>query len=317
MLGTPEVPRSEPLATSLERKRAAAIGALCRLGHTALSNAGLAPYEFVAEQGGAVLRSRTTLPAFRERQEYIMIGAVLADAVLTVQKHGIECELSLLPHGEAHRVVARLMPTVLSPQTEVAALTTFALDARTASVQAVSAGCVAPRLLGMMRRAARDSGIWVDLVIDDARRTLVADVVAVASHFAQAERGARDIAMSYAVAAVQTTSCGKQLRGGLPSLGCVIDSAPHGSEVDARRQIIRSSLLAVIGTENDSPAEWMRTGAGLQRVLLLATGAGLRASVYPEIGEQPVWRDALSALVFARGRPQVVVHFSPVCGTVP
>jgi hypothetical protein len=243
------------------------------------------------------------------------MGGILANAVLASRQHGMECEVSLLPAGIGEGVIARLTPTVLAPLSELDSRMTAALgmtDDRAAQAHAWStAEWPSPRFLGMLRRAARDSGVWLDLVIDDARRTLIADIVATMVHLCTAERCARDIAFLYGPD-VQDSVHREPLHLLLATLGGTVECHLPADELHARRAITRSSLLVVLGSERDGPEEWMRSGIALQRILLLASGAGLCASVHAEIGEQPAWREALAALVFARGQPQIVAHFHPV-----
>ncbi|MGH7694792.1 MAG: hypothetical protein ACRENH_07415, partial [Gemmatimonadaceae bacterium] len=167
-------------------------------------------------------------------------------------------------------------------------------------------------LFGNLRRAARESGAWLDIVIDDARRTLIADVVAAAAHMCDAQRSARDIAAYYGPELPSQVGHRESLRAELSALGDAVDCGCSRSEISARLAVMSSPLLLVLGTERDSSAEWMRTGIALQRLLLLTSGAGLCATVHPEIAEQPQWRDAVGALVFARGTPQLVLHFCPI-----
>lgn len=310
----------ETLATILQRERAAALMAMCKTGAAALSAAGLSTYEFATESGSAVLRSRTGLGATRDRQDYLLMGAVLANTVQTSRERGVECELSLLPAGVGASVVARLTPTVLAPLTELESQMSAALamrDDRTAHAHVWSTtDWPSPGLLGAMRRAARDSGAWLDPVIDDARRTLIADIAATIVHLCSAERCARDIAFIYGEDAPSPIHR-EALRTALSRLGAAVDFNVPADELHARCAIIRSSLLLVLGSDRDGPHEWMRTGIALQRILLLASGAGLSADVHSEVAEQPAEREALAALVFARGRPQVVVHFHPVARPAP
>ena len=310
----------EALATTLQRERAAALTAMCKTGEAALSAAGLSAYEFATESGSAVLRSRTGVSVTRDRQDYLLIGAVLANTVQAARQRGVECEVSLLPAGVGASIVARLTPTVLAPSTELESQLSAALAMagdRPAHARAWSTmDWPSPRLLGMLRRAARDGGAWLDPVIDDARRTLIADVAATIVHLCTAERCARDIAFLYGADA-PTPIQRAPLRTGLSKLGAAVDCNVPADELHARCAIMRSSLLVVLGSDRDGPQEWMRTGIALQRILLVASAAGLCADVHHEVGEQPAEREALAALVFARGRPQVVVHFHPVALPAP
>ncbi|MFI0724137.1 Acg family FMN-binding oxidoreductase [Streptomyces sp. NPDC021224] len=51
--------------------------------------------------------------------------------------------------------------------------------------------------------------------------------------------------------------------------------------------------VAVLGTMNDGPADWLRAGQGLERALLVATAHGVRASLFSQAVEWPDLRWAL------------------------
>lgn len=311
MIAQFELAHGEPLASTLERRRSEALKAACRSGAAALADTSLGKYKFAEENGSVVLRSSLMQGDLGAREEFIRVGAILANAYLAMESQGVDCELSLMPGGGVDGVVARLTPTVLAPLTD---LETSMLEGLSAGATSIAARSGAPsvQLVGMLRRAARDSGAWVDVIMDDARKTLVADVVASAVHFSSAEKCARDIAAYYGSDIPVGSPPRESLAATLAVLGCTTDCDATGSELRARRALMGSTLLLVLGTERDTVADWMRAGIALQRVMLLTAGAGFSASVHPEIADHPQWRAALDALVFARGKPQVVLHFAPV-----
>ncbi|MFI0898116.1 Acg family FMN-binding oxidoreductase [Streptomyces sp. NPDC020983] len=51
--------------------------------------------------------------------------------------------------------------------------------------------------------------------------------------------------------------------------------------------------VAVLGTKDDGPADWLRAGQGLERALLVATAHGVRASLFSQAVEWPDLRWAL------------------------
>lgn len=311
----------EPLAALLERKRADALKAAHTTCATVLAHLNVGRVKPFIERGSLLLRTSLLADASRDREEYILIGAVIANAVLAVEHQGVDCELSLLPNHGIDGVLARLTPTVLAPLTDLESRmdAVRGVGGETAARRVASylVGCPSPQLLGMLRQATRDSGAWLDIIMDDARRTLIADILATAIHLASAEKSARDIASHYGGEALNPGALREQIQTALVELGDALDCKSCCSELQARREIMQSSLLLILGTERDTPAEWMRAGIALQRVLLLTASAGLCASVHTEIADQPEWRDALGALVFARGKPHLVVHCTPVMGRTP
>ncbi len=316
MIMQSEITGGETLARTLERRRSAALAASYRSGMAALAKSNVATCKLSIESGSLVLHAPVETSPPLDRQDFMLIGGVLANAVLTAECEGVDCELSLLPSGDASGVLARLTPTVLAPLSDIESDMSGAL-AKAGDRVAQAAAWHADswpswHLFGTLRRAARESGAWLDVVIDDARRTLIADVVAAAAHASDEERTAHDLALRYGPEFPNHVARREPLRAELAALGDAVESGCIRNEARARAAIMNSPLLLVLGTERDSPADWMRAGIALQRLLLLTNGAGLCATVHPEIAEQPEWRDAVGALVFARGKPQLVLHFCPI-----
>jgi nitroreductase len=70
-----------------------------------------------------------------------------------------------------------------------------------------------------------------------------------------------------------------------------------------------SALLALIVTESDDVTEWIAAGQALQRVLLTATSAGLRASFLNQPIEISSVRLQLSRAFALEGNPQLLLRF--------
>jgi hypothetical protein len=70
-----------------------------------------------------------------------------------------------------------------------------------------------------------------------------------------------------------------------------------------------SALLAVLTTANDDIADWITAGQAMQRVLLTATAAGLRASFLNQPIEVPSLRRQLQNTLGLAGQPQLLLRF--------
>ena len=243
---------------------------------------------------------------------------MLANAVLAVRPGGLDCEITLISDRSADNCIARITPTRPAELTDAELRMCSVLPGSSDCARTQPTAVESPplRLFAMLRRAARDSGAWIDLIIDDARRTLVADVVAQAAYMRRIEHNARGLVSRYGVgsSARQASEDPDVLRATLLALGGALNNDRGVRESCIRHSIMRSSLLVVIGCDGDSRMEWTRCGMALQRSLLLATAAGLSATLHSEIAELSVLRDALRALVIVQGLPQIVVSFA---GPVP
>ena len=90
----------------------------------------------------------------------------------------------------------------------------------------------------------------------------------------------------------------------------VVRTFDIGDHVAARdEQLIDASpLLAVIGTEADSPEHWLLAGQALERVLLTACNEGLQASFLNQPIVVPALRSRLQRLLGTSGQPQILLR---------
>ncbi|TDU83792.1 nitroreductase family protein [Kribbella voronezhensis] len=70
-----------------------------------------------------------------------------------------------------------------------------------------------------------------------------------------------------------------------------------------------SPQLAILATRRDGPAEWLRAGQAMERVLLEATAAGLATSLLNQAIEHDTLRWLLHDPLGAWTRPQAVIRF--------
>ncbi len=68
-------------------------------------------------------------------------------------------------------------------------------------------------------------------------------------------------------------------------------------------------VLAILGTDGDTPAEWLRAGEALAHVLLRATAAGLDASFLNAAVEVPPLRARVALAAGRAGDPQLMLRF--------
>jgi hypothetical protein len=67
-------------------------------------------------------------------------------------------------------------------------------------------------------------------------------------------------------------------------------------------------VLAVLGTETDTPLEWLSAGQALGRVLLRARAEGIDASYLNQPIEVPELRPRLRDTIGASGLPQLLLR---------
>jgi hypothetical protein len=174
-----------------------------------------------------------------------------------------------------------------------------------------------PALMAVLRHAARSGGAWLDVIVDDARRQLLADLELEAGKIADAQRSARRLV---AMNAPKRRSEGTLfVEGGSARLGELLSMLGAritiglewngGRASHVRSAAVDAPLLAVLGTHGDSTREWLNAGRALQRVLLHASEQGLRATFLNEPLDHPLIRDALRNVLFADGAPHAIIRF--------
>ncbi len=84
------------------------------------------------------------------------------------------------------------------------------------------------------------------------------------------------------------------------------------------RELAHSSpLLVVLGTDGDSPRDWLLAGQALQRVLLVASEQGLRASYLNQPIQVASLRPRVTELVGGDGFPQILLRFGYASNPLP
>ncbi|MEC3982599.1 hypothetical protein [Amycolatopsis sp. H20-H5] len=95
----------------------------------------------------------------------------------------------------------------------------------------------------------------------------------------------------------------------------ILQNAEHGAMAADETPERPSPLIVVIGSFQDLPADRIQAGQALQRVLLIATTAGLSASFLPQLLQESSTRRELRDLLGGGMWPQTVLrlgHRSPV-----
>jgi nitroreductase len=81
-----------------------------------------------------------------------------------------------------------------------------------------------------------------------------------------------------------------------------------GQAARDREIALGSPVLAVLGTDGDTPADWLTAGEALQHLLLVATDAGVSASYLDQAVEVPALRERLAEVTGRGGAPQLVLR---------
>ncbi len=77
--------------------------------------------------------------------------------------------------------------------------------------------------------------------------------------------------------------------------------------------------LVILGTDSDTPTQWIHAGQALSAVLLHATTQGLRASMLGQVIDLPATRAQLRTELRLIGEPQMVLRigYGPAAPATP
>lgn len=171
-------------------------------------------------------------------------------------------------------------------------------------------------LLSELQAAASKEAAWLQVVQGEDNRNTVADLIAEGERVQMANSSFRRELAAW-IHGNRTVS-----HDGMPGfahgLGGVTSTfAPlvvrtfdvgKGQAAKDRELAAGSPVLAVLGTNGDSPAEWLSAGQALARVLLLARAGGIWASFMNQPIEVPELRVKLRDLLGRTGLPQILLR---------
>ncbi|MFN8574832.1 MAG: hypothetical protein U0132_22450 [Gemmatimonadaceae bacterium] len=186
------------------------------------------------------------------------------------------------------------------------------------------AGRLAPAQLAVFHHAARSRGCWIDLITDDVRRSMLAEMVARATTLTDAAMGSRPLFSLFTSEPLGALPLIERDPFGLDHLFSLLGANVRTGPPRHRMQkvwpggaVVEAPLLAILGSADDTPKDWMFAGAAIQRVLLHATIQNLAATFFAEPLRHPLVRDQLRLMLFAAGQPHAVMRFEEAVPIAP
>jgi hypothetical protein len=240
----------------------------------------------------------------------IACGAAVLNLRLGLAMLGHDPEVSLFPDPASPELLARVRAGHRRPATPTERALATAIRRRHSNRYPFVPGAVPAIHLERLRVAAENEGAWLAAASHPALASRVASIVRAAEREVSSRPGYRDELWSWrrtsgsATDGVPDRHAGPQVQPGelLPRRDYGGANAPTHQRFEAE------PLLLVLGIHGDGPADDLRAGQALQRVLLTATDVRLAVSMFSQPIEAPALRTQLAEAFGRSGHPHMVLR---------
>jgi hypothetical protein len=265
------------------------------------------------------------------RQLYISCGAALHHLRVALRAAGLDAFVEFLPEDATDHLATVVVVAGKAPTSQELAVAA-AIDQRHTQREPFESRPVDDQFLSELRRAAEAEGAWLDLVRGRDDEITLAVLL---SHADEAELetpsyqeelhrwrrtepatdGIPDSALPSPGAGRHSEVTLRDFRVGDP------DHDPGASPSDREPKAFPDErpALVILGTDADTPLQWLSAGQALSHLLLQATDFGMRASMLGQVIDLPGTRSQLRALLRLVGEPQMVLRigYGPVAPATP
>lgn len=266
-------------------------------------------------------RTRALPVADPDDRELVMsCGAALYSLRLAIRHFGYHESVVLCPDPGDPDWVARIeIDTVAEADPDMHDLF-WAIASRRTNRCAYTVPPMIETLTENLQAAACAEGSWLHVVQGDEQRNAVADLIAEADRVQWSDKRFRRELAAWLHPERHRSQDG--IPGYTFGIAEVIAYAGpfllrsfdwgEGQAAKDRQLVAGSPLLAVLGTETDTPTAWMEAGQALQHVLLHASSVGVSASYLNQPIEVAAIRPRLRDLLGESGFPQLLLRMG--CG---
>jgi hypothetical protein len=251
-----------------------------------------------------------------DRELVISCGAALLNLRLALRHFGFQDAVELFPNPEKVDLLARL-PVGSKGEPAVEERSLFeAIPKRHTNRQPFEERDIPEQLLSQLRAEAAREAVWFQVVEGEKAQGAVIDLIAGGETILwEDKRFRRELAAwihpnrSHSRDGIPGYAQGL---GDLASLlgPFAIRAFDMGQRMAAkdRELSIKAPVLAVLGTDGDSPADWLAAGQALERVLLRACVDGVSASFLNQPIEVSELRPRLLDILGRAGSPQLLIR---------
>lgn len=244
-----------------------------------------------------------------DRELTISCGCALMNLRLAAAAVGLEARYNLLPDSNDEDLLAEveLVEAEVALSKE-ASLFRF-IESRRTYRKAFESRLVPTSLVKELCDSAEREGAWLRVIDADEKRQEVAVLVAEGDAIQWSDpRWRRELA---AWMHPRRKGDGLTVPGLVaPVVQFAIRSFDMGNGIGAKDNKLadESPVLAVLGSEGDGVADWLRAGQALQRILLKACSHGLLASYLNQPIQIASLRPRLQHLIGRHGFPQICLR---------
>ncbi len=278
------------------------------------------PWRFRVD-GDVLSLSRDTDPERRldvldpaGRQQVISCGAALHLARLALRLQGMDAEVVRLPPLAEPGLLAHLVPVPGHPVSSQDVVLAEAARHRHTQRGRFEDRTLPPEVVAEIRAAGAEQGAWVR-VVDSPDDLATLTVLLARADDAEREEpgyqeelarwtsrppGAHDGVPQEATPDVRERASSLRVRD-------FTGSAPASSAA-ADRPPAERPLAVVVGTEQDTPDDWLRAGEALMAVLLRAAVEGVQAQPLGQVVDRESTRARLGAQLGVVGHTQLVLR---------
>ncbi|GGF07115.1 nitroreductase family protein [Stappia taiwanensis] len=167
---------------------------------------------------------------------------------------------------------------------------------------------LSPDIRDRLTAASSEEGAWLEPILDPERRTAVASLVGDGDKVQWGNRRWRRELATW----MRPKSVGDGLTlpaAAVPLARYLVRHVDLGRVVAAgdRKRAATAPFLAVLGTDANTPSDWLKAGQALQRLLLVAASLGLQASFLNQPVQVAPLRPKLQELCRHKGAAQILL----------
>jgi hypothetical protein len=252
-----------------------------------------------------------------DRELIISCGATLAHLRIAVRHFGYLGTVEVLPDPGDPDLLARLRLGFHGEKSVEENLLFHAIPKRRTNRLPFSSDPIPEKLIAALETVADSEGTWLQAIRDEETRYAMADLVASGDRIQWANKRFR-------LELAAWVHANHSHRGdGIPGYAQGIDdlmsyAGPlvvrtfdmgEGQAAKDRQVATGSPALMVLGTQGDTPRDWIAAGQALAKVLLRARVEDVWASFLNQPVELPDLRTRLAAVIRCAGFPQLILRF--------